>query len=271
MATSLLVLTDFYKPANRALDYAANLAVAISAELVLLHVRRDSVLDPEMFTGQLSSQSQEIIDLALGSLASHVPGPVMAEVGHGRVASAVVEALSRHEPALVVLGLRDTGSTPDELVSTTALDLLRTAPHPMLIVPHDAPLVVTPRRVLLAVDGEDFTLGEHMGLVRGVFNALHAQLTVLHISPYDTDADEGAAYDSVARTGLMVDLPQVKTRTLMHPDAAEGILQVAATGEFDLLVLIARPRSFWGELFARSVTAQVLFNCSLPVLVLPAK
>ncbi|MBC8082591.1 MAG: universal stress protein, partial [Hymenobacter sp.] len=44
MAPSLLVLTDFFQAANGALDYAANLAPALGARLVLLHVRRDSVL-----------------------------------------------------------------------------------------------------------------------------------------------------------------------------------------------------------------------------------
>ena len=155
MPVSLLVLTDFHQPANRALNYAASLAGAIGEGLVLLHVRRDSALDPdlEQLTGKLSGRSREAVDLALGTLTSNRTVPAVAEVGHGRVADAVAEAIGQHHPALVVLGLPDTGSTPDDLVSTTALDLLRAAPYPMLVIPHDAPAPVVPRRVLLAVDG----------------------------------------------------------------------------------------------------------------------
>ena len=47
MALSLLVLTDFFQPADHALAYADVLALAIGAQLLLLHMRRDAVLDSE--------------------------------------------------------------------------------------------------------------------------------------------------------------------------------------------------------------------------------
>ncbi len=267
MVVSLLILTDFFQAADRALDYAVNLAPPLGARLVLLHVRRDSLLDPERFTGELTNLNTEAIRLAFKSLAHDLPVPVVAEVGHGRLAEAVADAVGRHQPALVVLGRRDTESIPDELVSTAAMELLRAAPQPMLVVPHSVAAGALPRRVLLAVDAEDFSLGAHAGMVRHFFSALHAQLTVLHIGHA---ADEAAALEAVTRTGLAVDLPAVRIQSLVYGSPAEGILQVAAPDEYDLVVLIARPRSFFGDLFHHSVTAHVLRHSLLPVLVLPA-
>lgn len=273
MAISLLILTDFFQAANRALDYATNLAGTLGARLVLLHVRRDSILDPEMFTGELSNLSQEAINLALTSLAGNLAVPVVAEVAHGRVAFAVADAVSRHHPALIVLGRPDQSGTPDELVQTTALDILRTAPYPMLVVPHSQQTTATPRRVLLAVDGEPFTLGEYAGVARHLLTALQAQLTVLHVAPdggSPSEATAAQALDSVLRTGLTIDLPPVHTRTVGHAKPAAAILHAANPTDFDLVVLIARHRSFFGQLFHQSVTAQVLLHSRLPVLVLPA-
>ncbi|MCB2379216.1 universal stress protein [Hymenobacter sp. BT635] len=272
MAPSLLILTDFFQAANRALDYASNLAGAIGARLVLLHVRRDSALDPEMFTGQLSNLSQEAIDLALSRVAGNLAVPVAAEVGHGRVEYAVADAVGRHHPALIVLGRPDYSDLPDELVQTTSLDILRTSPYPMLVVPHTLASTTPPRRLLLAVDGEEFSLGAHAGAARHLLAALGAELTVLHVaaSPSATEPDP-AIWDSVLQTGLAVDLPtEVHTRTVVSPDPVESILQAARPENFDLVVLIARPRSFWGQLFHHSVTAQVLLQSRIPVLVLPA-
>lgn len=48
------------------------------------------------------------------------------------------------------------------------------------------------------------------------------------------------------------------------------ILQAVASGGFDWVVLVARPRSFLGELFHRGVMAHVLLHSPIPVLVLPA-
>ncbi|RSK48733.1 universal stress protein [Hymenobacter rigui] len=269
MTTSLLILTDFFQAADAALNYATNLAAPLDARLVLLHVRRDSILDPEMFTGQLSNLSREAIHLALNSLARDLSVPVVAEVGHGRVAFAVADAVSRHHPALVVLGRPDTSGTPDELVTTTSLDILRTAPYPMLVVPHTVHNPALPRRILLATDGEEFTLGQFAGTARHLLNALHAELTLLHVTPDTADDTDTATLDSVMRTGLAADLPVVHTRTVVAEQPAEGILQLAP--EYDAVVLIARRRSLLGQLFHRSVTADIIRQSPVPVLVLPAQ
>ena len=272
MTPSLLILTDFFQSANRALDYATNLARPLGARLVLLHVRRDSVLDPELFTGQLSNLDSEAIDLALHSISSNLPVPVVAEVGHGRVADAVADAVRRHHPALVVLGRSAPDNTPDELVSATALDILRTAPYPMLVVPHEVQLSQPPRRVLLAVDGEAFSLGPYAGAARQLLAALHAEVTVLHVGERaGPPAALAGALASVEATGLTMELAQpIRTLSTVAGAPAEGILRVARPADFDLVVLVARPRSFLSELFHHSVTAQVLLHSAVPVLVLPA-
>ncbi|MBD2721033.1 universal stress protein [Hymenobacter armeniacus] len=271
MDPSLLILTDFFQAANKALDYATNLSHPLNARLVLLHVRRDSVLDPELFTGGISNLSQEAIDLALNSVARNLPVPVVAEVGRGRVAFAVADAISRHHPLLVVLGRPDYSDTPDELVQTTSLDLLRTAPYPMLVVPHGVGSTAPPRRVLLAVDGHPFALGEHADNAHQLLKALGANITVFHVVP-ETGPDElpPQVLESVTRTSLLADLPPVQCRTVVDGHAATAILEAAQPADYDLVVLVARHRSFMSALFHRSVTAQVMVASKLPVLVLPA-
>lgn len=272
MVPSLLILTDFLQAATRALDYATNLAAPLGARLVLLHVQRDAITDPDLFTGELSNLHEHALELALNSIVTHLPVPAVAEVGHGRVAHAVADAVSRHHPTLVVLGRPGPDDTPDELVSTTALDILRTAPYPMLVVPHSVPTTSPPRRVLLAVDGEEFSLGQHAGAMRHLLDALHAELTLLHVTENANPRESAAvALAMVQRTGLTANLAQpIQTLRLTAAAPAEGILQVARPADFDLVLLIARPRSFLGELFHHSVTAQVLRQSTVPVLVLPA-
>ncbi len=271
MPPSLLILTDFFRAANEALDYATNLAGPLGARLVLLHVRRDSLLDPEMFTEELSDLSKEATALALNRVADNLAVPVVAEIGHGRVAFAMADAVSRHHPLLVLLGRPDYSAIPDELVQTTALDILRTAPYPMLIVPHTLTDKALPRRVLLAVDGEDFTLGPHAGAMRHLLTALNAELTVLHVAPDAAlNVSEDEVMDSVRRTGLNVDLPApLRYQRTVAARPADGILHGAQALNADLIVVLARPRSFWGQLFHHSVTAEVLLHSPVPVLVLP--
>jgi nucleotide-binding universal stress UspA family protein len=187
------------------------------------------------------------------------------------VAYAVADAVRRHHPALVVLGRPDYSGTPDELVHTTSLDILRAALCPMLVVPHTVHSTAPPRRVLLAVDGDEFTLGGHTGSVRRLLSALAPELTVLHVADQDGAPETTAALDSVLHTGLTVELPPVQTLTVVAPHPAGGILQAAKAGKYDMIMLVARRRSFLGKLFHCSVTAEVLLHSKLPVLVLPAE
>jgi nucleotide-binding universal stress UspA family protein len=273
MDLTLLILTDFFQAADRALAYATGLAGPLGARQVLLHVRRDSVLDPEIFSGRLSNHSQSVVDLALHSLVSKLPGTATAEVGHGRVAAAVAEAVRRHQPALVVLGRPDTEYTPDELVSTTALDLLRAAPAPMLVVPNTIAATHPPRRVLLAVDAEEFSLGPHTRAMRHLLNGLHAEVTVLHITPKENPEEPQAALlKIVRRLDLTSDLAApVRILSRQASDAAEAIISAAQPANFDMVMVVARPRSYFSDLFHRSVTAQVLLHSAVPVLVLPTQ
>lgn len=271
MSPSLLILTDFFRAADQALDYATNLAGPLGARLVLLHVRRDSILDPEMFTGELSDLSKEATALALSQVAEDLAVPVVVEIGHGRVAFAVADAVSRHHPLLVVLGRPDYSATPAALVQTTALDILRTAPYPLLIVPHTVTSNALPRRVLLALDGEDFTLGPHAEAVRQLLRTLGAELTVLHVLKDPTDPTrEDEVLESVRRTGLTIGLPgSLRFRSTVADQPANGILHAAQAADTDLVIVLARPRSFWQQVFNQSVTAQVLLRSTVPVLVLP--
>lgn len=273
MTSPLLVLTDFSQPANCALDYAAVLAAALGAPLVLLHVQRDSVLDPELLTGQLASSNAEAVHLAFQSAARNLPVPAVTAVGHGQVADAVAAAVRRHQPALLVLGRPSTDDLPDELVMTTALDILRAAPCPMLVVPPTLRNAHIPRRVLLAADGEPFTLGAHAVPMQHLFGALAAELTVLHVEAHARPAATTAeALKSVQRAGLTLDVPlPICTRSVIAPRPAEVILRAAQPAQTDVVVVIARPRSFWSDLFHHSVTAQVLLHSAVPVLVLPAE
>ena len=52
---------------------------------------------------------------------------------------------------------------------------------------------------------------------------------------------------------------------------AAGVLQAIIDTQADMLVHIARPRSFLGRLFHESVTAEVLRHSMVPMLLLPAR
>ncbi|MBG8556016.1 universal stress protein [Hymenobacter guriensis] len=269
MSACILVLTDFSAAADHALAYAAVLAKPLGAHLVVLHVdTHTSLLDPELLAGP--RPDQQAITLALSTRIHGLRVPAQAEVCAGTLAVAVAEVADRHQPALIVVGRQPTEDVPEELISSSAVDVLQITSHPLLVVPYAATLPAAPHYALLAADDEPFSLGENAGSVRHLFNALNVRLSVVHVAPPGRQASHTQALDAVLQTGITIEMPLPLLHRVTDADPARGIATTAATFHPDLLVLIARPRSFFGRLFHRSVTAQVVLHSAVPVLLLPA-
>ena len=58
MKPSIVVLTDFFAVSNRALSYAAGLAVPLKASLLLLHARHDALLAPAEFASRHTAEGE---------------------------------------------------------------------------------------------------------------------------------------------------------------------------------------------------------------------
>lgn len=272
MSPSLVVLTDFFAVSNRALSYAAGLAVPLHAHLVLLHVRHDGLLSPAEYASRHTPHGKQHTDHALLDLAARQPVPAEVDVSEQYLPDAVAEAVRRHEPLLLVLGRPGSATTPEEVVVSTAMDLLRHAPHPLLIVPTVGWDTFPPRRLLLAVDGQPFQLFPHHDVLRQLLQATQGSVEVIHVTDDEhTPTSAGAILDSIRANDLVDPLPATALHNLYQPTIVGGVLQEAARLEGDILVVVARRHSLLGSLFHRSITAQLLQESPIPVLLLPAE
>lgn len=272
MTSPIVVLTDFFAVSNRALSYAAGLALPLQSQLVLLHVRHNGLLSPEEYINRGARHNERETLEALTKLAGTQPVPTQVEISEGFLPDAVTEAVRHHHPQLLVLGRPGTATMPAEVIVSAAMDLLRHVPHPLLTVPTVGWDTFPPHRLLLAVDGDDFMLYENQDILQHLLLSLQATLTIIHVT--DTkDPGAAAGHDamhSVRKSGLLSVKETEPVRIVYHTSVAEGILQGAAELEADLLVVIARRHSLLGGLFHRSVTAQIIGESPIPVLLIPA-
>ena len=97
-----------------------------------------------------------------------------------------------------------------------------------------------------------------------------ATVIVAHVSSgVEDDAGCSAALRAVQLSGLVQGLATPALRGYEHRNYAEGVLAAVQDTQAGLVVVLARERSYFGELFHDSVTARLLAHCPVPVLVLP--
>ena len=272
MTPSLVVLTDFYAVTNRALSYAGGLAVPLRAQLVLLHVRHDPLLGPSTYYNADTPRGQRQTREALLDLAAEQSVPTMVDVAGGFLAEAVREAVRLHHPLFLVLARAGQDAETAEFVTGMAVDVLRHAPYPLLVVPAVGWDTFPPRRLLLVVDGEPFRLRPHQDILRRLLHATEGTLDVVHVT---TDEEVRPNTDEVRQivvaNNLVDQLPANRIHEVYNPSVLGGILQEAARQEADMLIVVARHHSAMGGLFHQSQTARLIQESPIPVLLLPAE
>ena len=154
---TLIVLTNFFPAAYQAVRYAAELAAAMGARLVLLHVRAASALEGELLLRP--PEHEDDLRAAVLSIAHGVAVPVAVELVLDLRLSTASRLARCYGPALFVLGRAEAPGHDDD-VSTAVQNLLRGGGFPLLLVPEAYHGPVSPARIAVAADGEPFGLDQ---------------------------------------------------------------------------------------------------------------
>ena len=276
MNPSIVVLANLLEAAEKCARYAAVLAAPLPAHVALLHCYHDPVLlVPELAVVMAAQTDRNYADTAAGmkALAQRLPGTTEVVRSALPLADAVAETVQRYHPLLLAMGLSPEHDFLDELLHNQVLPVLRATHQPLLLVPEAAPAPLVPRRVLLALDVEPFKLNKAAEKLAPLLAAWQAAYTVTHVvdGREPVTPPRRLALADVRARGVVP--PDAPLWLYQEPDAtaADGILQALADTQADVVVLIARPRSFLGRRFHHSVTADVLRRSPVPVLLVPAE
>ena len=275
MNISLIVMTSFYPAAQQAVQYADVLAGALGGQVVLLHANRVALFDPYVFAGD-SWRKQELegekeIETLLERQAEQLWSPASVEIATDLLPDVARDLLARYHPALFVIGRPAPDPTGPEQLSTIVLELLQAAHIPILLVPLGSKALNPAQKVLVAADTEDFKPAGPADAVHLLLGSLGMQgVTVAHVSVLEEDESCAHALQAVKRSGLLEGMPEPSLRGYQSKNPAAGVFEGIRDTQADMVVMMARPRSYLGELFHTSVTVQVMHESPVPVLVVPA-
>ncbi len=261
----LLVTTDFSENSRAAVKLAARIALQQKATLGLLHVY-DLVSPTGLYdsTATLVSaqkrqkilQELQLVEAELGELP--VTEPLLAT---GNVLSSILHSAGSYD--LVVMGAQGEAGVDRLLLGSTVKGFIREAEGPLLVVPSDFPPMHPIKKIVLALDDGSALSGGILKSVVDITRAFDAEVLVYHL-------DEGASDQ-----GLQLDLEIFLERVpySLHFDLGEGDLLDSIHAfleeeQGDMLCMVHRRRSFWGNLFQGSSAIRELQRLKQPFLVL---
>ncbi len=240
----ILLATDFSKPAQRAHAYAAKLATAFNARLVILNVLEGPpVLDREFPVNALYlKQLQEEADRELTKLARLVKRDgisVEPWLEYGIPAQCIAKAAEKRSAALIVLGTHGRTGWNRVLLGSTAEAVVREASCPVLTVrlaeesaglPGDA----TIESLLVPIDFSEFAQEalEYAALLAKQLNARVRLVHAMTAAAYPLDfalfnvREEKALQEKVHER-----LEELVSAVKADGVVAESVCEVGAPGE----------------------------------------
>ena len=185
---SILVATDFSKPAHQALKVAMTIGHAFHARLLLLHATVPLVFDVEsgpipedVLTANLESDKKEMQQLVAreAGLSDLKPTEI---VSFGEVVDLVNTACHDHKVDLVVIGSHGASGFERLALGSIAESVLHRSTCPVMIVGPSCALVEHPFRSILFATDLTSTGLRAAQYAASLAERFHSRLTLLHVA-----------------------------------------------------------------------------------------
>lgn len=271
----ILCPVDFSPAANNAVEYAANMAKHLQAELVLLHVLEVPALQDVAnlsagFPATMEEREQRLED-KLKAYATEVtkqfsiPCRAVVNVHKTNVNAALKKESSAGDYDLIVMGTNGADDLLQFYFGTHTYSVIRNTGRALLMVPEQATFR-KPEQIVYAAgyDSCDTKAVRHVFDLCRVFNP---GVTVLHVSEEPTSISEDVYKCLRDIMEDEMENPRLHFQRVVESDVATALDNYMRQNKQDLLVLLTGHYTLADRVFHESVTRKLSFLATYPMLV----
>ncbi len=277
---TIIACTDFSNNATNAVQYAAALAKATEARLVLFHYFTYPVpatdlpmAFPTIFVDEMEAGFKQKLQELKDDLAQSYPIEIDFVVRSWDLQSDLDDVFEAEQADLVVMGMHGQSAVVNTLYGSVASSAIRRGKLPMLVVSRG--VVFHPvKKILFPFDDHAIPNAQTVQALRDLaiaFDAYIEVFTLFDLKKTPELVPQGGL--SAAKRHLGTLLTGIRHGYSYENENAvdKGILYEAARSGADLVAMIPHHHSFLSNLFNQSETQRVAATITLPLLVLGEK
>jgi len=267
----ILVATDFSPAAFNAAKYAAHMAMAIKADLILLHVYGIPVVYSEMPT----AINAEDVRLGAEENISELEEKLRLETGgQVRIKTTIILGAFYHElktvceilhPYTVVLGSQGTTARERLLFGSHAVHAMRYLSWPLITVPPNA-MFSDIKKIGLACDLNKVIKNTPIDEIKRLVHEFNAELHVMNTGK-ETVFDPDQVFEAGMLQERLIDLKPIYD-FISNENTDEGILKFAEENNIDLLIVLPKRHNLLDAIIHRSHTKHFVLHSHVPVMAL---
>jgi nucleotide-binding universal stress UspA family protein len=268
---NILVPFNFTPVAENSLNYAARLAQTAHAKITLLYVYElivshdfiGLVPTAEELEAEFMPQLTAVKSRVLKACGDQIEADCYCKAGE--VISSIHSVALERAADLIVIGIPGVGLLTEKLIGSTATDLMRKAPVPVLIIGKDVTFRSI-KKVLFATDEQELSEDGPVKLLKTFMKSFLPHLYILHINSAPEPAQVTSEPKADLRSERMFqDVPHsYYSRQQEH--VADAINEFAEEYAIDLLAVIPRTHSLVHYLLHEATTKRIAFHAGIPVL-----
>jgi nucleotide-binding universal stress UspA family protein len=277
---TIIAATDFSPNAMHATRYAAALASATGARLILFHHFSYPIpaagmpyIDP-MDLEELATDLEKRLKKVKAGLQKDFPDLFIKIMVRSWIMVRDLEEAFRDEKAsLVVMGMHGESPALNTLLGSKTARVIRSGRMPAIVVPAKASFQA-PKKILFAFDFDPQTHIETIVPLRDLALTFDAYVKVLTFFDDDeTSYPVALKEERVVKNKLDHLFSSVRHTYALEEESAliDGILDHSTSYGADLVAMIPRHHSYLSNLLNGSITQEIATRIRVPLLVLPDK
>lgn len=269
----LLVPTDFSKTSLNAVNYAADMAVAIKAQLLLLHVVQIEVIsEPSVYPSQLEEDAFEFMKHGMQLLKIRLEKrtknqvPVITKIEEGNVNIAIKEMNDSNKPFAIILGSKGATDFENFMLGSVALHNAKHSSYPVLLIPEKAKFKSI-SNIAFASDLYLKNAAPVIKVLREWLKMFRAKLNVVNINDrLDFESEKTKDFNTLKNRLKNYD---AYFNYIVNDSVTEGILKYLKKNKPDIIVLMYHKEAFLHRFIYRSDFKKIIVHSATPVLIIP--
>ena len=270
---TIIIATDYSAAASNALQYAANLAGVVNANLVLFNVYHlsghasNALVTPMEIDRMVLNNENHLKELAQDTAEKYHLNVTWVSKMNDTVEE-LEKYVSTNGADLVVMGM-ESNLVEYTLFGNTTTKAIQRLKFPVLVVPNDIPFKPI-ERILYAYDQSCLGQDNHLDLMKEITSKFGAKLEVFHVETKTKDAVSMAGNEQMTSDpdSILEDVDH-SYNIVENPRISEGIIQEVEAYHTDILAMVPHKVGFLESLFKGSTTRKMALKIRVPLLVLP--
>ncbi len=274
----ILFPTDFSKASKNAFGYALRFAAKINAEIVTVHIY-DVPAATAIDYYDFLQENYDIAELGeFENYKSQAPGlRKIAErmgLGHIRISHILVQgdtvqeilrASKQEGPDFIIMGTKGATGLKEVFLGTVAEKIINESRVPVLAVPEGCKFAGL-RKILLLAELDTLEM-DAIRQLRAVADLFQAAIEVLQVKAAREE------HDTRLLNSWNSQFAHNPVRfSMIHSNATEDIItDYIDIHHIDAAAMVVRHKDFWQRLFLYSLSRNMAFHITIPLLSLPAR